>query len=55
MPLPGVGEDGMASSMSVVPPTPIASECTDLEFTLENVDKVRPPTYTKLCYAAVFT
>lgn len=43
----GVGPDGMAqpseeaSPAAVAPPTPPASDCNDLEFTLDNVDKVR--------------
>lgn len=41
----GVGADGMAlppgsDVAPVAPPTPPASECNDLEFTLDNVDKV---------------
>ncbi|CAN0065830.1 unnamed protein product, partial [Sphacelaria rigidula] len=42
VPVPGVGPDGMAApgSEPVPPPVPSSSECNDLEFTLENVDKV---------------
>lgn len=45
----GVGPDGMAlpplppgiaAPVPEAPPTPSASECNDLEFNLENVDKV---------------
>ena len=45
----GVGPDGMAAPplppgiaapAPEAPPTPPASECNDLDFTLENVDKV---------------
>lgn len=41
----GVGADGMAlppgpDGAPVAPPTPPASECNDLEFNLDNVDKV---------------
>lgn len=46
----GVGPDGMAppplppgiaAPAAAGPPAPPASECNDLDFTLENVDKVR--------------
>lgn len=51
----GVGPDGMAlpplppgiaAPVPEAPPTPAASECNDLEFTLENVDKVRVGIYS---------
>lgn len=54
----GVGPDGMAppplppgiaAPALEAPPAPPASECNDLEFTLENVDKVGSRTTVNVC------